>query len=620
MVRAGWHFVELKPGEPERAPKDREFFRDYDLPEYLVREFVQNALDAQRENVVKVRFRFGLAQDKEIRPYLGGLEEHFRECVSKEQHSKYLQLLTYPVRFLVVEDFETTGLDGDTGDGVRRPEGSNFYDFWYREGMSRKTGRKGGRWGLGKTVFHMVSWLESFFGLTRRCDDGRELLMGKAQLKPHRMDDKAYNYFGYFRTDDGKPIESRGFVSEFKRRFCVKRNAGSGLSIVIPAVREIVTPQSVIPSIIAQYFYPIMRGLLVAEVQDGKNPPVVLNADNLLTIVCGGLDWGSTSWGNRSDAEIEKMLRFVQGAIRGNQRIRLFLDDERPQIVEESFGDALDDVRRRFDGGEIISFEIPITIRPERGNPAKTNFLLHFQRDPELRHSDEHYVRSGILVSDIKMRRLGSRPVRSLLVTEEETISKFLGDSENPGHTFWNERTPGFTDEYENACETLRFIKRSVGQIVAILDQPPVEPIPELLLEFFSLPVPEEAGKRIAEREEIFIPPKEPFPFEAGPIDGGFRVSLTEAGKKKLPVRARVRVAYNVWRGNPLKRYKRQDYDISKPPIKLDHAGCKIERVRDNQIELTVLGEDFELEVTGFDKKRDVYVRVDEMSAGGLEE
>ena len=48
---------------------------------------------------------------------------------------------------------------------------NNFYNFWWYEGKSEKKGKERGRWGLGKTTFHVASKIRLFFGLTVRQDD-----------------------------------------------------------------------------------------------------------------------------------------------------------------------------------------------------------------------------------------------------------------------------------------------------------------------------------------------------------------------------------------------------------------------------------------------------------------
>ena len=51
------------------------------------------------------------------------------------------------MRLLVIEDFETTGLQG----AVDVKDDGQFCGFWRRFGRSNKKQAEGGRWGLGKT-------------------------------------------------------------------------------------------------------------------------------------------------------------------------------------------------------------------------------------------------------------------------------------------------------------------------------------------------------------------------------------------------------------------------------------------------------------------------------------
>jgi len=66
-------------------------------------------------------------------------------------------------------------------------------------------------------------------------------------------------------------------------------------------------------------------------------------------------------------------------------------------------------------------------------------------------------VRSGILISDI--RTLGRRPIFSLLEVEDEPVARFLGDSETPAHTNWNERTEGFKENMRMVLDSLGLLK-----------------------------------------------------------------------------------------------------------------------------------------------------------------
>src|SRR5690606_6808641 len=122
--------------------------------------------------------------------YFSGLREHVAAC-DPDAATQFDE----PCRFLVVEDFGTTGLRGDPT-SVEEPPGGTPNDFFYffrAEGKSGKSGADLGRWGVGKYVFPMASHINTFFALTRRNEDpAGPLLMGQAVLKNHRIGDISY--------------------------------------------------------------------------------------------------------------------------------------------------------------------------------------------------------------------------------------------------------------------------------------------------------------------------------------------------------------------------------------------------------------------------------------------
>jgi hypothetical protein len=178
-----WHFPEIGVADSPRNPHDNVYFKGTDKSEAIVREFIQNALDAQKEGAdeVKVRMTLGRTDTDELTPFIGNLDNHLKwsgfDTDSYQRHEQ---------RFMIVEDFGTTGLTGEYAkERVTEDTSSNFYSFWWEEGLSGKEGTtKGSRgsWGLGKTTNHMASDIMSFWGLTVREDDGKELLMGKTML------------------------------------------------------------------------------------------------------------------------------------------------------------------------------------------------------------------------------------------------------------------------------------------------------------------------------------------------------------------------------------------------------------------------------------------------------
>ena len=153
-----WHFREMSRGEINVDPVHDEFFKAQDLADALVRESIQNSLDARRgSSKVRVRFRFGTLDKETAEKYLRGLEPHIQ----------LPQFAAMP--FLAVEDSGTRGLTGDPGEDPELDESrgarNDFYYFWRNVGRSGKGELDRGRWGLGKAVFSVSSRIHTMFGL-----------------------------------------------------------------------------------------------------------------------------------------------------------------------------------------------------------------------------------------------------------------------------------------------------------------------------------------------------------------------------------------------------------------------------------------------------------------------
>lgn len=611
-MESKWIFKEIEKGFPERDPKESEFFKLTSPAEAVVREFIQNALDAkQNQEIVRVKISFcsrDINSDT-INSFLDNtLKEHLNAC-------KFLVDENYPqsVPFLILEDFGTTGLDGSTepGDGS-----GNFYNFWWREGISEKMGQRGGRWGLGKTTFHIVSKIKTFWGLTVR-NDGKAFLMGKALLKTHSIREKRYHYFGYFSDENFKPINDENIISQFKNIFGIKRNEGdTGLSIVIPMPVEGMDFNTVLKSVMQHYFYPILTGNLKFDIHDENNQVKELNAENLVQQV-SSIDWGDTQW-KEIIPSVRQILEFIK-EIQGQQEVELKITDlDEPEINQDSF-EQLDQMKNSFQEKEQLKLRIPLKIKKAgNGDGQETFFTILIKKFPELHKAFEYYIRSGVLISEIRL--LGSRPVASLLVAEDLPVCEFLGDCETPAHTKWNERTEGFKEKYENAARILRFIRNSMLQILSILDEPPPERVTDFLKEFFSIPVhgEEKADKERGDTGLSEVPPFERNSevFKVSSIENGFKVNLDSqiAGERNInPVNAiiRIRMAYDTRRGNPFSQYQKFDFNVEEGNgIQIQAQNCKILSRNLNEIKIEIKDKNFELKVTGFDSSRDLIVEV----------
>jgi hypothetical protein len=599
----GWFFQEITKGTPERNPRETEFFRITSPGETVVREFIQNSVDASRnQETIKVKITLNSIRREEIKIFLDDtLKSHLNAC-------KFLDVSQYPenISCLLLEDFNTTGLDGpyipDAGDG-------NFYNFWWREGISEKSGKRAGRWGLGKTTFHLVSKIRTFWGLTIR-DDGKVLLMGKSLLKTHSLNSRRYQYFGYFSENDYMPVEDNSILLQFRNYFGISRSdAETGLSVVIPLPVEEINFVSIMKGVIQHYYYPILADKLKVEIQDKiNNRREDLNSENLIE-KASGIDWGNTDW---EGIDIKKIMEFIKDSL-NMQPVRLQIQEpENPYITRESFGGQIETIKKDFLMGNQRIFEVPATIRKTDGTKEESIVKVLLKRFPEFKKPFEAYIRSGILISEIRM--LGNRPVAGLLIADDPAMCEFLGDCETPAHTNWNERTEGFAEKYVNAVRILRLIKKSMNQIISILDEPPQEMQINFLKDIFSIPVSQEEREKEGETSG---PPRIPPIIRRKPrfniytIQAGFRVTLNpELTDFRFPFQATIKIAYDTRRGDPFKAYDKFDFDLGSDSITIEPRECNIIEKRENKLKVEITGLSFEIIVKGFDPKRDLKIDI----------
>jgi hypothetical protein len=304
MTAEAWRFYKQQPTDPIHNPISGEFFSTEavgDVTEALVREAVQNTLDARQKAADGSRrpahARIFLSETAAALPpsdaqrWFASLWPH---VMAPGNGLRNQPPADEPCQFLVFEDFGTIGLTGDPAehrvvDGVT----NHFLNFFRAEGHSDKGGEDRGSWGVGKTVFPRASRIGSFFGLTGRSDDGRQLLLGRSILKYHRVDRESYKsdgYFGLSRDGDGfmLPTEDAGTIARFRAAFRINRREESGLSLVVPWYEnggsDGGTRDKVIAAVLKGFFYPILMGHLSVTVA-APSDEIKLEAGSILETI-----------------------------------------------------------------------------------------------------------------------------------------------------------------------------------------------------------------------------------------------------------------------------------------------------------------------------------------------
>lgn len=647
-----WRFKPSSRDDMDVDPVQGEFFttRDVDnISNAVVREGIQNALDemSKDQQSINVKVRIALSGDKYAIPsdkYLPLLESLLPHLHAKGAGIQNLPDFNRPMKFLVFEDFNTKGLEGNPKEpyveNIKDGQPHNFYYFWRNVGRSGKTDDQLGRWGLGKTVFPASSAINTFWGVTVRKSDSRKLLMGQSILRTHnRNDDKAttygykpYGMYGNYTTQDffAEPIEVSEEVKKFEELFRLQRSTEPGFSVIVPFVTDEISINHLAYSVIEQYFYPILEGRLEVLIES-EDEQIILNNDNIDSSI-GKIDYSELGAGDdnkkiRSRENLSKLFELAKWTFRlPKEQIYSLKDPDTkstPRWTKSLFADEemLTTFREKFEIGERVAFSIPVKYQPVGTSPVLRRYHAYLEKDLSLNKSDNLFVRDGITISGIATQDKGL--ARGIVIIQDTDLARMLGDSENPAHTEWQADSRNFKGKYEHGKEVLGFVKNTLKRIYESLQRPPEGLQKDLLLDFFSLAadMPDEPKKK----DKPDINKKgddESEGIDLGELKGNARpylVEKTSAGIKiiknpkaeSVPESIHVKMGYDVPRGNPIKSYQELDFDLSKAPIVLESQGVYFTKQEKNELEFTIENKDqFEITLTGFDEKRDLFLKI----------
>lgn len=196
-----------------------------------------------------------------------------------------------------------------------------------------------------------------------------------------------------------------------------------------------------------------------------------------------------------------------------------------------------------------------------------------------------------------------------------------LRDSEPPAHTSWRPQHPGLTKTWVAPQTRIDEVRRSPATILGLWREVPVEVQRDALADIFPSLRSGEWARPAARGQKVIKPirPKPPVSsprdFVVSQISAGFHVRLVEPAAPP-PERGRLRVAYEVPRGNPLSSYNPLDFKLhGDDALQVDASGCSVSPgSKGNELFLEVNDPStFSVRIHGFDPHRDVYVDVREV-------
>lgn len=605
-----WQFKEFQPGDIIRNSHEEEFFTMQVPLQSVVREALQNSLDAtiSGEEPVIVRFLYSRAP-RDAGEIFAGLKEHL--IVSGINATG---IGSTGFDFLAVEDFNTKGLTGNTSytECLRNGEG-NFCNFWWVDGSTRKGITNGGRWGLGKYSFFVFSKIKLFFGISVPEPGNSALLMGRVLLKRHNLEGGTYRPEGIFASSDSEPIREISVIDKFQSYFGLERGSKNGLSIVIPYPETDSTLSvlnDIVYHVLDNYLYSIAAGKLRVNVEERigiQKSEVLISSDTIETVL------RNFSRADHRFADFEKIYGLYRKILAKEPDLTLRLENEDfPSIDSQSFGRRTDEVRRIFSESRdsVIKIRIPFRIqRRDLPEMEETYVDLSLSADPSFSNEQVQCLRNGIKIIN-GIREFRMRAGLAVLIAEDGLASEFLGDSENPSHTEWNSRTERLrAGKFLYPDKVLKFIKSLPRNIVEFLSEKPESEDRDALVDIFFIKDQSTARGGIRHVNPNPNPRTSVKFFDLTRTGTGFRLALAEAAQENLPKVIIVRTAYDTAEGNPFRKYSRFDYIIGLNEVKVEEVkGGKVLDVSENIIKVLAESKDFVIEVTGFDPRRDLIV------------
>lgn len=620
-----WLFRKKLPQEKTRDPVQGEFFNTTvvdDSCSSLIREGIQNALDARRSDCDNIIVRITLSGNENA--LSAEVAEKWFGALFPHLHSEDIGLPSAPTSletcpYILFEDFNTTGLFGDIHQHSAEPGVQNpFFYFFRAEGKSIKHGLKRGRWGLGKYVFPGSSRARALMCLTLPENSNQMLLMGQAVLRYHKLDDVHYSPDANWgvENDGGAdlPNSDKGLISEFKNDFGISRDDETGLSIAIPWYdAESVTSSAMKSAVIRDYFWPIIHDKLVVIIKDGSSE-ITLDSNTIGELI------------DSNDSSLDHHLIGLAKWAREEKSTAIKLNSVYPEQdtwSESTFPpDAVETLCARFINGEKLCLHVPITIVPKNGPERPSSFKVYFWKSGGERNSKPTFIRNGIIIRDAGTRNI--RGVSCLVVIDDDGCATMLGDAENPAHTQWNHNTPSLRDNYKYPYWHVRAVTDSASKIFGLLSGAQRKESRSLLLDFFSLqkdeyriktespPKKNKSKGTDTPRPDPEIPPSPPKRYRLKQRDGGFSVVRGD-DDAPMPKRIEIQMAYDIISGSAaraLKSYDKNDFAIGSSDFRVQTHNMKVCERKENRIITEIEDEDFSIDVDGFDPNRDLVVAV----------
>jgi hypothetical protein len=346
--------------------------------------------------------------------------------------------------------------------------------------------------------------------------------------------------------------------------------------------------------VVKHYFYTIIKGQLVVEIDGDGFESVTLTRANI------------RNYAATHGADFQALLGFVEETvdIPEEDMLQLPYRSEDLAIDADTFESepaVLEELRKKYEAGELLSFVYSLPLDPVDGQAGCGDLHLYIRKAPEVARGLDVYMRSGISVYANSVFKESNKSL-ALLVADEELICELLRLSEGPAHNTWIYSSNKAATAYRGAPKSIKAAKNALRELHALLAVGKEEQDASAFAKFFPSP-----------KGEVVPPPIEGKPDRFNIVASGGVVTITRGRSATNPSLAGLSGKFSVNYVSPpgAKKYSKIDFDLTKrPPMSIRATGASFHDITGNKFNFKIDTDEFELVVGPFDKLRDLEVRV----------
>ena len=522
---AKWHSIKSK--KPNETKGDQEFLRQGPLVS-IGREPPQNSTDnpfpddGSKPVIIKYK-RMLLKDEEKIRKYLPKNDWYDHITAGKNKSvcpldvESYEELVKNGLEVLLIEDYNTTGLSGDTQQILPTPipgsddeydenSKSNTYLWFMRAvGETMPKGGRGGSWGLGKLAIPLSSKVRTFFCVTTQRDTKKRFFSGQTHIKRHYVRGESFDGILYYAEDkvlkeDNEhswlPISSNDAIDEFCDAFDVDRPSDkSGTSFVIPLPHDdeidgCSNLKNIALCVLANYTVPILDGKLEVHFVDGvsrkESQLKSSNIDDFLN--SSAFDWDgqpqrrndetNPAWSSK--ARMKELIELHKAEIHPDPNVAIVNlentssakapNNQNDWIFPEDDSKEMVDARDAFHRGDFIKVTGRLAVKSIEAHSGVEHgdYSVIFRKCEDEEAAEAHFYRDQISLPLVNKKGPVIKGVSSLvrISGEDNPLANMLRQSEGPAHLKW-EKSEYRLKQYHFGPSTISFLRDIVKVFVA---------------------------------------------------------------------------------------------------------------------------------------------------------